>query len=238
MAASAGFEFLGAAHAGALVLTLAAPVLLAAIARRAGGRAAKLIRWALAGLLTGAWILWFAYLYQRGWLAVETALPMHLCDWATIVTIITLIRPHQRTYELAYFWALGGTLQALMTPDLGFDFPSVEFIVFFALHGGVIASVLYLTLGLRMRPVPRSLLRAALWSLAYMASALAVNALLDTNFGYLSAKPLRPSVLDYFAAWPYYIFEIVLLGGVSLLVYYAPFFIADRLRARRMDSAA
>ncbi len=43
---------------------------------------------------------------------------MHLCSWAVVTAVITLIYPNQLTYELCYFWALGGTLQALMTSDV------------------------------------------------------------------------------------------------------------------------
>src|ERR1700687_4832787 len=69
---------------------------------------------------------------------------------------------HRLAYELAYFWGLSGTLQALVTPDLAEDFPSLHFITFQILHAGVVVAVLYLTLGLGMRSGPGSILRARL----------------------------------------------------------------------------
>jgi hypothetical protein len=33
--------------------------------------------------------------------------------------------------------------------------------------------------------------------------------------------------------WPYYLPVVVVLGVISTLIYYAPFFLADRLRAWR-----
>jgi uncharacterized membrane protein YwaF len=57
-------------------------------------------------------------LARDGELTLENAAPMYLCHWAAIMAVVTLIYPNQLTYELCYFWALAGTLQALLTPDL------------------------------------------------------------------------------------------------------------------------
>ena len=72
------------------------------------------------------------------------------------------------TYELSYFWGLCGTAEALVTPDVNFDFPDGQFIVFFLGHALIIASVLFLTFGMRMRPHARSILRVMAWSLVYL----------------------------------------------------------------------
>lgn len=218
----------GAAHSSALALSFTAPVLLAAAARKR----AKLdlaIRWALAALMIGDRILWVALIETEHWLSLQNILPMHLCDWASIAAAITLIWPNQRSYELAYFWAFGGTLQALLTPELAVNFPDLQFIIFFVSHCAVITAVLYLTLARGLRPYLSSLPRVAVWSLVYMASAIAINTMAGTNFGYLRAKPFAPSLLDYLSPWPYYIPELAVVGMLSLLIYYAPFFIADRL---------
>lgn len=228
------FVDLGASHLGALGAIFVMSLVLVAIVRTWGDRwIAVAIRWTLVAILLGSWMLWFLLVYARGWASAATVLPMHLCDWATIAATVTLLRPNQRSYELAYFWGLGGTLQALLTPDLAIGFPDPRFLIFFALHGGVIASVLLLTLGLGMRPWPSSIPRVVAWSFGYFAAAVAVNAIFGTNFGFLSAKPLRPSLLDLLAPWPYYIGEMMLLGGAFIAIFYAPFLLRDRLARRR-----
>ena len=72
-----------------------------------------------------------------------------------------------------------------------------------------------------------------LWSLVYLISAFGVNAVFDTNFGYLGAKPPGPSLFDAMAPWPWYIAELALLSILSILLYYAPFYFADSLKRRR-----
>jgi hypothetical integral membrane protein (TIGR02206 family) len=227
------FERFGPPHLAVIALTFATPLFLAAVVRWSDSAAvARAASWFLVGLLVGAKTLMLVFLARDGELTIANAAPMYLCDWAAVATVITLIYPNQWTYELGYFWALAGTLQALLTPDLSYEFPDPRFISFFALHGGVIASALYMTLGIGMRPVPMSILRALAWSAVYLAVTMAVNAIFGTNYGYLRAKPAHASLLDYMAPWPFYIAQLALLAILSCLVYYLPFFIIDRLRPR------
>lgn len=227
------FEHFGPAHLGAIALTFIAPLALCAVGHLyESGITTTMIRWLFVALLIGDEILKLILLQRDGELTVKTAAPMHLCSWAAVTAVITLIYPNQLTYELCYFWALGGTLQALMTPDLSYAFPDARFINFFTSHGGVIAAALYMTLCLGMRPVPMSIGRTLAWSAVYVAASMTTNFLLDTNFGYLRAKPSNFSLLDYMAPWPYYIVQLVPLAITFCLVCYSPFFIIDHLRGR------
>ena len=230
---AASFERFGQAHLGVVALTFITPLVLSAIARLYDSAVTtRAVSWLFVALLVGDKIVTFVLLSRDGELTIETAAPGNLCDWAAITTVITLIYPNQWTYELCYFWALAGTLQALLTPDLSYGFPDPRFFSFFALHSGVIASMVYMTLGMGMRPVPMSIARALAWSALYVALAMAANSLFGTNFGYLRAKPAHPSLLNYMAPWPFYIAQLALLAILSCLVYYSPFFIIDRLRPK------
>lgn len=228
------FVLYGATHIATLALIFSSGAALSAIVRtRSGARHAKALRLGLASALIANWGLWFALLFENAWISISTVLPMNLCDWTTAAAIFTLLSPNQSTYDLAYFWTFGGTLQALLTPDLTAGFPDPRFLIFFGLHGITTASVIFLTLGLRMRPRPASLPRVAFWSLVYLIAALSVNRIFGTNFGYLHAKPMHASILDYFAPWPYYIGEMILLGLVFCAFFYSPYFVFDRLARRR-----
>lgn len=227
------FVRFGTAHLCVIALTFITPLILAIITRGdASGNAARVACWSWAAFLVINKIVGLTVLRRYGELTAESALPMHLCDWAAIVSVVTLIYPNQWTYELCYFWALGGTLQALLTPDLVYGFPDPRFVSFFALHGGVIASALYVTLAMGMRPLPISILRVLAWSTLYVGAAMAMNTMLGTNFGYLHAKPTQPSLLDFMAPWPFYILQLVPVAIAFTLFLYAPFFVIDWLRLR------
>jgi hypothetical integral membrane protein (TIGR02206 family) len=222
------FVPLGPSHIAALAVAIAAGVTLAITVRLWPGWLAAVIRWGLASSLLVIWILWLLLVFKNGWASLATLLPMNLCDWNTAVVIVTLIWRKQWSYDLAYFWTFGGTIQALLTPDLAYDFPDLRFVVFFGLHGAVIASVLFLTFGLRMRVWPSSIIRVVVCSAAYFSSALATDVLFGVNFGYLMTKPMHRSLLDLFSPWPYYVVEMALLAFALVLVLYLPFLLFDR----------
>ena len=191
----------------------------------------------LAALLTVGWLGWYVMLAARGWLAPDNILPLNLCDWAQGALILTLLWRNQRAYELGYFWGLGGTLQAIITPDLARDFPDIQFLLFMLDHVGLIAALLYLTLGTGLRPVAGSLPRVVLATLLYVAIAGAADYALGTNYGVLRGKGDHVSLLTWLAPWPWYIGELVAIGLLSLAVYYAPFFVLDVLKRPKTSTS-
>ena len=219
------FVLFGGLHLSILATTLLLPFALSRCTRRnERPRLARLLAGALAVVLLSDRIFAIVYGYHEQRITRwADALPMHLCDWASLAVIITLLWRNQLLYELAYFWGLAGTLQAVLTPDLAAQFPDPFFISFFVEHCGIIVAVLFMTWGLSMRPLPGAVWRAFLWTQVYAACAGAVDWATATNYGYLAHKPVHSSLLDYFGPWPWY---ILVLEGLSLLLYtilYLPF---------------
>ncbi|MGH6871357.1 MAG: TIGR02206 family membrane protein [Rhizomicrobium sp.] len=228
------FVLFGADHDVVMALTLAVPMALAFVSGR-GRHVSRdaFIRRLFAVSLIATWIGWYALFIARGWLGWGNALPMNLCDWATVAVIAACLTRSRRAYELAYFWSLAGTLQGLVTPDVNYGFPEPQFVVFMLGHALIVAAVLYLTFGSGLRPVPASLPRAAGWTLLYAGAAALTDWALGVNYGFFRAKPGHATLYDALAPWPYYIPETIALGLLALLVLYAPWGLADRLRRRR-----
>lgn len=219
------FVLFGPAHLIVLALSAAAPIFLALAARR-NPHLDRPFRLGLAALLAGGWLCWCALAAARGWISLGTGLPLNLCDWAALALIIALITRNQFAYELGYFWGLGGTLQGLITPEVTYNFPDPQFIFFFINHAGIVAALLYLSF-MGLRPVLASLPRVVAATLFYVAVAGLADFWLGTNYGFLAAKPSTASIMDFLAPWPWYIPELVLIGILSLLIYYLPFWILD-----------
>ncbi len=233
------FVLFGPSHIIALIVPFVLPFVVAWLVKPLQHpQADKIIRWAMGAAMTVNWASWMLLLHGKGWLGVDNAFPLNLCDWATVATVVTLFWPNQRSYELAYFWALAGTLQGMLTPDVIYDFPEIQFVLFFLFHGGIIASVLYLTFGLRLRPVPASLPRAIGWTFVYVGVAGAFDWASGANYGMLRMKPPYKTILDVMPPWPWYIGVLILMGLASTLIYYAPFFVLDRVRAARATQPA
>jgi hypothetical integral membrane protein (TIGR02206 family) len=230
------FVMFGPAHLTALATILAAALLLAAWARRHPA-ADRPVRLCLAAALVGGWLGWLLLFAQRGWLTRFNALPLNLCDWAMAALVAALLTKSSRAYVLGYFWGLGGTGEALLTPDIVRGFPDWQFLLFFFNHGAIIATLLYLTLAAGLRPRPRSLPFVVLATFFYALAAGAADYLLGANYGLLLAKPASVTLLDMLSPWPWYIPELLPIGLVSMAIAYAPFFLADRCRLSRRGQA-
>ena len=221
----------GPSHLTAIALALLVPLALALLARHEhlGRHADRITRIALAVFMVAAWLGWYGLGAVRGTLTLGNGLPMNLCDWAEIILVVALLTKNQVAYELGYFWGLGGTLQGVLTPTIYWDFPDPQFIFFFIQHGGVIAALLYLTLGTRLRPTLRSLPRVVAGTFFYVGVTALVDWLAGVNYGFLRAKPAGQNLLTVMSPWPWYIPELVGAGMVFVLLYYAPFALHDAL---------
>jgi hypothetical integral membrane protein (TIGR02206 family) len=155
----------------------------------------KSIGWLIAGILVTAYITAIVLKAQGESIGIDDTLPMQLCDWAAIATLLAVLKRWPMAFELAYFWGLPGTAQALFTPAVAMtDSPRV--MSFLVIHSVIPASVLWLMLRYGLRPRRGSLIRIFAWSELYLISALAVNAMTDGNYGFLSHKPYAPTLLD------------------------------------------
>lgn len=163
------------------------------------------------------------------------ALPFQLCDWTTIGVIVAyLLGGGARLIEVLYFWGIGGSLQAILTPNLQFGFPDYRFVAFFIDHCGIVVGVVYLMLTRRFRPTLGSFWRAWLWSVAYLLVTLAVDQLTGVNYGFLLHKPEAFSILSYLSDdRAMYLFQLNLLALLFFAVLYAPFAIYDALKSDR-----
>jgi len=226
------FQPYGVAH----LITLALVVILSALAIVVGrrlsprGRFLAATGFALAwGGVELYWIFSTIGICER----MRDCLPLHLCDISVFALVLGLLTRNRLAFEFAYFFGIGGTLQALLTPDLSEDFPSPLFIRFFVGHGGIIVGVALLAAAYRMRPSWRSVLRAIGMGLVYCVLIGLFNWIMDTNYGYLCRKPENPSLLDKLGPWPWYIAFAWLIIIANLLILYLPFWAYDAVRKRR-----
>ncbi|HEX9653949.1 MAG TPA: TIGR02206 family membrane protein [bacterium] len=159
-------------------------------------------------------------------------LPLHLCDIGGILTGIMLINRSYVLYEINYFWALGGTAIAVLTPELRYGFPHVDFYFYFFTHGLIIVCAIFATVVFNYRPTLKSITRAFLATVAYATFVAPVNWLLGTNYLYLCAKPTSKTLIDYLGPWPWYLLTLVPVSFLIFFIYYSPFWIADLVRKK------
>ena len=232
MQAGPSFILFGPAHLCTLALIGAVAIVLPLLVRRLCPGAVRSVALLLAALLLVQEAVNLGLQLARYGPSVYL-LPLHLCSLAVFVTAWMLVTRGPRVFEVAYFWALAGTTQALATPDLPTGFPDPAYVLFFAGHGLVIVGVLYGVLALGLRPTALSVPRVALITVVVAVAVLGVNLVLGTNFMYLMAKPPGPSLLDWFGPWPWYWLGLMGMAILSFAVLYAPFLAFDLLARRR-----
>src|SRR5262245_6102434 len=98
------------------------------------GPGARRLERRLAATLLAFYLGDLAMKWREGTFTPEHALPMQLCDWALLTICGALWFRWRPCFEVAYFWGLAGTLQALFTPAIPADLHWFRKFGFFFIH--------------------------------------------------------------------------------------------------------
>jgi hypothetical integral membrane protein (TIGR02206 family) len=234
MNSSPPFHPYGVAHLLVIFLTIALPFALAALVRWTKSSVIeRIIVGALSLMLVANYFVYLSLVRQFGAVSWEQLLPLQLCDWAMVVIIIAMWTRRPRWFELAYFWGIGGTVQAVLTPNLAFGFPDFRFFSFFVSHCGIIIGIIFVMLVHRLRPHPFSIVRVFAWTEFYFIITLAADKFTGFNYGFLLHKPEAKTLLNILSDYrPLYLFQMHLLALAFFVVLYLPFVIYDFTRRK------
>lgn len=231
--------YFDAPHCVALALAPTVPALLAWLAKaKDDERWTRRLGFGLAGVLIANEIAYRTFHFSE---AKDTAeflehsLPINLCPLALFAGCFALWRRSQVAYEICYFWGIAGTLNALLTPDITWRFPSFGFIGYFTAHCGVLWAALYATWSLGLRPNWRSVLRAFILLNATGCVLGLLNLLIggEANYAFLRQPPEveTPFIIG---PWPWYLGGLELVSASLFVLAYLPFWWMDR-RTNRCD---
>ena len=233
--AARAFQPFGAAHLVVIALTITLPFVLAAFVRRSRWtRSERIIGRLLALLLLFNYVAFEVYLASTGGWLWQKALPFHLCHWAMVVIIVALLTGRERWLEVAYFWGIGGTLQALLTPELKHAIPDIHFFNFFVAHSGIVVGIAFMMIVKKYRPHWSSIWRVFAWTELYFVVTIGIDLLTGENYGYLVHPPASASLLDALSDnHVLYLLEMHLLALVFYVVLYLPFALYDAITSAR-----
>lgn len=228
------FQCYGPAHLVVIVLTIALPFLLAAFAHTSRWpRGERVIARVLALLLGINYVGYALYLSAIGATSWEKQLPFQLCDWAMIAIIVAFLTGRERWLEVAYFWGIGGTVQAIITPDLRYAFPDIRFMSFFIGHSGIVIGIIFLMVVRGFRPHFHSVWRTFAWTEVYFVITIVIDLITGVNYGYLLHKPEAASLLSFLSDnRVVYLLQMHLLALIFFCALYVPFAVYDLVRGR------
>jgi len=205
-------------HLAALaVLALAAPAAVL-VARRCSDRVTTIVYRALAVLILCGWAGEYVADVIQGIWSVKYDLPLQLTDLISVTTAFALWTRGRRAAEFVYLWSLSASLQATITPDLSWNYPSVFYFTYFMYHIVAVVAGVGLTFGCGLYPRPGAPRRVFLATLGWATIAAAGDIITGGNYMYLRAKPVNGSLLSVLGPWPWYIAGIAAVGFVMLLV--------------------
>jgi hypothetical integral membrane protein (TIGR02206 family) len=225
----------------AVVLVVAALVTIVLVRRRralegtpGAGRMDRVL--AYVGLAN--WVLYQGYGVYRvidawgtpdaGKYTIEYALPLQICDIASLLAPLMWLTPPVRRRRwisvLVYFWGLGLSSQAFITPIVRSGPATLEFWFFFIAHWMIVGGALYETFGRGFRPTWRDFRFATIVSLGYFAVVFPLDLLTGYNIGFLGEPDAADpkTLVDALGPWPLRTVWIAVIGIVAMAVAMVP----------------
>jgi hypothetical integral membrane protein (TIGR02206 family) len=136
-------------------------------------------------------------------------LPLNLCNISAWVAVLACWRLAPLAVEFTYFAGISGAAMAMLTPDLGVEWP----LRFFVNHGALIVAASALVYG-RLSPLrPGAVWRAYGFFALYVGLIAWFDWKFKVNYAYLRTKPKIGTVMDLLGPWPWYLLGA---GGVGL----------------------
>lgn len=143
-------------------------------------------------------------------------LPLHFCAFMTWVSIIALWWQRPWACCLVYFGVLSASIQALITPVLHDDFPTIAFFNFFISHSLLLLAALVQTAVIGWRARRRDPILAVLIMDAYVLVIHPINMLLGSNYGFTAEGPAN-TLLAQLGPGPWYYLKLQI---PALLLFY------------------
>ena len=174
------------------------------------------------------------YLVALGDYKWTNTVPLHACHMSSYATGLFLLTRQQRFFDFAYFWGIGGGTMALMTPDIVFTFPDLDFITLFFGHGLLFFGLIYIVIVIKQKVTFSSLLNALKYSLILLPIMYVLNVLIggepgyEANLWYLMKAPEGDSLMTLFPSPPWHVFPVFPLVALIFYILYLPFYFAEK----------
>lgn len=182
-----------------------------------------LIRYFFGYLLIANHLFYQSYRAATGLWDVHYDLPMELCNWANLITGLALITKNARLAEIAWCWVMTASVNGVITPDFTGQFPEVPYITFFIGHSGLVIATVFLVYVVKIYPKPGAWKRVMLFSQVYFFSAIGLNFILKSNYGYMMGTGSADNAMKFFGPFPYNIISLELVAALAFYLILLPF---------------
>lgn len=160
-------------------------------------------------------------------------LPITICGWVVVFSSYMLVSKSQSLFDLSYFWALSGSIFALITPTvISYCGPTrFRYYQFWGEHLFGYLAIFYMIFVHKMRPTVKSFVRAYGWLVVLAFVAFMANQMLGSGANYLFMAELEETTSLLNILPKNFVLKILIMAAaVSILfaVSYLPWFFKDK----------
>ncbi|WP_227522055.1 YwaF family protein [Bacillus solitudinis] len=186
------------------------------------------IRWLLFTILICSELGILYWSISTGLWDIRSHLPLQLCTISLLICCWMLVSRQYVSFEIVYFFGIGGALQAILTPDLFYTFPHFRYLHFFIAHITIILAILFMVWVEKFRVTLYSALKSFLALNVIGAYVFMMNYILGTNYMYLARKPENPTIIDFLGPYPWYILSLEFVVVFIYILLYLPFYLTKK----------
>ena len=223
------FILFGSQHISALSTVIAVSVATPIVLRTANNiEVKKFVSMVLAILLIFHELIKPFYRYYLFGHELLLVFPIHICHLAAISMGLFLILKKEFLFEIAYFWGLSGNLLAMVTPDMKYGFPNLEFTMFYFGHGLLLLSILFACVCLKTNLRWSSIVRVFIATILILPAMYGLNIALesyqpDVNYWYLMITPGPDTILSLFPEPPWHIPYVAVTALLIFIISFIPY---------------
>lgn len=160
----------------------------------------------------------------------KLGLPLHLCDFSSASIILYFITKRREFFLFAFFAGIAGAGMAILTPDVLYSFPHIDYLRHMIGHSMILLGVTYAIIIDNQRPQLKDVHRILAVLSVFLLIMYPINTWLGppANYWYVIEKPPGFNVTDLMRDAPYHMIDIYILAVIVCYSIYLPYFIKDR----------
>jgi hypothetical integral membrane protein (TIGR02206 family) len=161
----------------------------------------------------------------------KLGLPLHLCDFSSASIILYFFTKRKEFFLFAFFAGISGAGMAILTPDVLYSFPHIDYIRHMIGHSMILLGVTYALIIDHQRPQFRDVHRVLGVLTVLLLLMYPINFLLGppANYWFVVEKPPGFNVTDLMRDAPYHMIDVYMLAVIVCYLLYVPYLIKDRV---------
>ncbi|XMB86134.1 TIGR02206 family membrane protein [Mycoplasmatota bacterium WC44] len=157
----------------------------------------------------------------HNWLRYQFSVPLHLCSFSMILSMLLLKTKNIKYFELLFFIGPLGGFTALVFPEMGgFTYLNFRYYSFIISHLFIIAIPLYFYQSYGMRVNKQSLKKTYIFLISLLPVIYMVNRIFGMNYIFVNKKPKLELVANNIPEWPYYLILFIVFAFSFIFTVY------------------